>query len=56
MLILRPVVNKEQESCGREARNELIEDGLSLGVDPVEVLEDEQQWLDLAFPEQEAFD
>jgi hypothetical protein len=56
MLILRPVVNKQQEPCGREALNELIEEGLGLGIDPVEILEDEQQWLDLVFPEQEPLD
>ena len=53
MLILRPVVHEQQESGGREALDQLIEQGLGLGVDPVEVLDDDQQRLDLAFPEQE---
>ena len=53
VLILRPVVHEEQEPRRRQALDEPVEQRLGLGVDPVEVLEDHQERLDLALPEQE---
>ena len=53
VLILRPVVHEEQEPRGRQALDERVEQRLGLGVDPVEVLEDDQERLHLALPQQE---
>jgi len=53
VLIFRPVVHQQQQPGGRQALDEPVEQRLGLGVDPVQVLEDNQQRLDLAFPEQE---
>ena len=53
VLILRPVVHEQQQPGGRQALDEPIEQRLGLGVDPVEVLEDDQQRLHLALPQQE---
>jgi hypothetical protein len=53
VLILRPVVHEEQQPGGRQAFDEPIEQRLGLGVDPVEVFEDDQQRLHLALPQQE---
>ena len=53
VLILRPVVHQEQEPGGRQALDQPIEQRLGLGVDPVQVFEDDQQRLHLALPQQE---
>ena len=53
VLVLRPVVHEQQQPGGRQALDEPIEQRLGLGVDPVEVLEDDQQRLHLALPQQE---
>ncbi len=39
--ILRAVVHEEQEAGGGQALDQAIEDGLGLGVDPVQILEDQ---------------
>ena len=56
LLILGPVVHREQDGRGRQALDEGVEQRLGLGVDPVEVLEDEEQGLRAALPEQHALD
>ena len=56
MLVLGPVVDEEQEAGRGQALDEAVEQRLGLGVDPVEVLEDHEQRLDLALPEQQPLD
>jgi hypothetical protein len=45
--VFRPVI-EEQQPGRRQALDQAVEHRLRLGVDPVEVLEHDQQWLDLA--------
>ena len=54
MSILRAVGGEEEEAGGGEALDECVEHRLGLGIDPVEVLHDQQQRLDLALPKQDA--
>jgi hypothetical protein len=49
VLILGTIVDEHQEARGRQTRHEAIEQGLGLGVDPVEVLEDDDDRLGLGF-------
>jgi len=56
MLVLGSVVGEEQDTGGGQTVHETVEQRLGLGVDPVEVLDDQQQGLDLALPEQQALD
>ncbi len=51
--VLRAVVDEEQEPGRRQALDQAVEERLRLGVDPVEVLEDDQERLDLALPQEE---
>ncbi len=56
MLVLGPVVD-EQEDPGRgQTLDQAVEQRLRLGIDPVQVLEDEEERLPLALPEQEVLD
>src|SRR6185503_12255460 len=52
--VLRPVVDQEQQARGRERLDQAVEERLSLGVDPVEILEDQQKRLLLALTEEQA--
>ena len=54
MLILGAVVDQQQHPRRRQALDQQIEHGLRLGVDPVQVFEDQQQRLHLAFAQQDA--
>ena len=54
VLILGAIVDEQQEARRRKAVDEAVEEGLRLGVDPVEVLEHRQQRPDLALPQQQA--
>jgi hypothetical protein len=56
MLILRPIVDEQQEPGRRQALDQAVEEGLGLGIDPVQVLKDQQQRLHLAFAHEEAFE
>ncbi len=56
MLVLGPVVDEEQDARRRQALNEAVEQRLGLGVDPVEILEEHEERLDLAFSEEQSFD
>ena len=56
MLVLRPVVDQEQEPGRGQALHQGVEQGLRLGIDPVQVLEDQQQRLHLAFAQQHALE
>src|SRR5262245_12495465 len=55
VLILRTIVDQQEHPGGRQTLDQPIEQGLRLGIDPVQILKDEQQGLDLTFAEQYAF-
>ena len=54
MLILGPVVHQQEQRGRREALHQAIEQGLRLGINPVEILEHEEQGLHLTFAQQHA--
>ena len=54
--ILRAVVDEQQEARRGQAVDQAIEQRLGLGVDPVQVLEDQQQRLHLALAQQQPLD
>ena len=56
VLVLGAVVDEEQEARRGQALDEAVEQGLGLAVDPVQVLEDHHQRLDLALAQQQALD
>jgi hypothetical protein len=56
MLVLGALVDEKQAARRGQALDEAIEQGLGLPVDPVQVLEDHDQRLDLAFAQQQALD
>ena len=49
VLILWPVVDEQQQASHRQALDEIVEQRLGLRVDPVQVFEDQEQGLHLAF-------
>src|SRR5262249_12796567 len=51
---LGAVVDQQEHTGSREALDQAVQEGLGLGIDPVEVLEHQQQGLSLAFPQQHA--
>ena len=53
VLILGSVVHQEQETRGREALHQAVQEGLRFSIDPVQVLEHDQEWLDLALPQEQ---
>jgi hypothetical protein len=52
VLVLGPVVNQQQDRRGRQALDETVEQGLGLGVNPMQVFEDQQEGLHLGFAQQ----
>ena len=56
VLVLGPVIDEEQEAGGGQALDEAVEQRLGLGVDPVEILEDHEDRLDLAFSKEQSLD
>ena len=56
MLVLRPVVDQQQEPGRGQALDQAVEQGLRLGIDPVQILEHQQQRLHLAFAQQHALE
>ena len=56
VLVLGAVVHQEQEPGRRQALDQAIEQGLGLGINPVQILEDQQQRLHLAFAQQHPFE
>ena len=52
VLVLRAIVDQQQEPGGGQALDEAVEACLRLGIDPVQVFEDDEQWLPLARPQQ----
>ena len=51
VLVLGAIGDEEQETGGREPVDQAVEPRLGLGVDPVQILEDQEQRLDLALAE-----
>ena len=43
VLVLGAIVNQQQQTSRGQALNQAVEEGLRLGIDPVQVFEDEQQ-------------
>src|SRR6266852_4098380 len=56
VLVLGAVVYEQEEPGGGQALDETVQARLGFGVDPMEVLEDQEQGLDLALPKQQALD
>ena len=56
MLILRPVVHQQQQTCRGDAVDQDVEKRLGLGVEPVQVLTDEEQRLVETFAQQQALE
>ena len=56
VLVLGAVVDEQEQAGGGQALDQAVEDRLGLGVDPVQVLEDQQQRLHLALAQQQALD
>ena len=56
MLVLRAVVDQQQHAGRRQALHQRLEERLRLRIDPVQVLEDQQQRLHLAFAQQHALE
>ena len=54
VLVLRTIVHQEQQPGGRQALDQAIEQRLRLRINPVQILEDQQHGLDLAFAHQHA--
>src|SRR6202171_5552286 len=54
--VLRPVVDQQQYSSIRNRIGEQVEQRLGPGVDPVQILEDDDQWLVEALAQQDALD
>ena len=53
MLVLRPAVDEHGQAPGGEALGETVDDGFRLSIDPVEVLDDEEDGPDLALAAQQ---
>ena len=53
MLVLRPIVHQEQQAGGRQALDQTIEQGLCLRINPVQILEDQQERLLLALAQEQ---
>ena len=56
VLVLRPVVDEQQEAGRGQALDQAVEQRLRLAVDPVQVLEDDEERLHLALAEEEPLD
>ena len=56
VLVLRAIVDQQQQAGRGQALDQAVEQGLRLGVDPVQVFKDQQQRLHLAFAQQHALE
>ena len=56
MAVARPVVGEQHDRCGRHAVGQRVEERLRLGVQPLQILEDQQQRAIAALAQQEPFD
>jgi hypothetical protein len=52
VLVFGPVVDQQQEAGRGQAIDETVEQSLRLGIDPVQILKDQQQWLRLALAQE----
>jgi hypothetical protein len=52
VLVFGPVIDQQQDAGRGQAVDETVEQGLRLGIDPVQILKDQQQWLHLALAQQ----
>jgi len=53
VLVLWAIVDQEQELGRRQPLDQTVQQGLGLGINPMQILKDEQQRLHLAFAQQE---
>ena len=56
VLVLGAVVDQQEQTGGGQALDQAVEERLGLGVDPVQVLEDQEQRLHLALAQQQALE
>ena len=56
MPVFLSIVDEEKHPRGGKVLDQVVEEGLGLGVNPVQVLEDNAQRLDLTLPQQEVPD
>ena len=56
VLVVRPVRHHEEHAGGRKALDHAVEERLGLGVDPVKVLDNQQERLCLALHQEQALD
>ena len=56
MLVLGTIIHQEEETGGRDALDQAVEQGLGFRIHPVQILTDQQQRLHLAFAQQEALE
>ena len=56
VLVLRPIVDQQQQAGRGQALDQAVEQGLRLGIDPVQILEHQEQRLHLAFAQQHALE
>jgi hypothetical protein len=54
--VLGTVADDEQDARGREALDQAVEQRLALGINPLEIPEEQEEWLDLTLPEEEPLD
>ena len=53
MLVLRAVVDEQEQPSGGETLNQAVEEGLGLRIDPMQVLEHQDERLHLALAQQQ---
>jgi hypothetical protein len=56
VLVLRAIGYEQEKPCRREAFNQVLQHGLRLGVDPMEVFDHQEQGLHAAFFQQQPLD
>ena len=56
MLVVGPVRDDKEHAGGRKTLDDAVEQRLGLGVDPVEILDDQQKRLGLTLPQEQALD
>src|SRR5262249_20214690 len=56
VLVFRTVVDQQQHASRGQALDQRLKERLRLWIDPVQVFEDQQQWLYLAFAQQYALE
>jgi hypothetical protein len=56
MSVLGAIVHEKKHSGGGHALDQTVQEGLRLAIDPVKVLEDDEQRLDLALAQEETLD